>query len=65
MVDTNLQREQEYSNEWALHLIGRTESLSHAAHKYVLNLVEAGSDCRNECKWLALSSALQLIKSNM
>lgn len=62
-----LWHEQKYSNEWALHLIGWTYILSHvfvALYKFVINLLETGSEYRNEYKWLALSSVLQLIISN-
>ena len=39
--------------------------LSHALHKYVMNLWETESACGNDCKWPPLSSTLQLIIANM
>lgn len=42
MADMNLWREQKYSNERALHLIGWTQSLSHAPYKYVKIVLGTG-----------------------
>lgn len=38
--------------------------MSHALHKYVMNLLETESAWRNDCKWLELGSTLQLIIAN-
>lgn len=39
-VASDLWHEQKYPNEWTLHLIGWTQSLSHGLYKYVMNLLE-------------------------